>query len=102
MTGVDLQYEQLSTADRAAHRRRARLVDAHREAAAYYHETLKRASEASDARTYLLQQRGFTKETLEEFQVGFSLPKWDALVHHLKGKGFAEPEIVEIGRASCR
>ncbi|HLW16112.1 MAG TPA: DNA primase, partial [Actinomycetota bacterium] len=102
MTGVDLQYEQLSTADRAAHRRRARLVDAHREAATYYHETLKRASEASDARTYLLQQRGFTKETLEEFQVGFSLPKWDALVGHLKGKGFSEQEIADAGLGARR
>jgi DNA primase len=102
MTGVDLQYEQLSQADRAAHRRRGRLVDAHREAATYYHETLKRASEASDARTYLLQQRGFTKETLEEFQVGFSLPKWDALVTHLKGKGFSEQEIADAGLGARR
>jgi len=102
MTGVDLQYERLSQADRAAHRRRARLVDAHREAATYYHDTLKRASEASDARTYLLQQRGFTKETLEEFQVGFSLPKWDALVNHLKGKGFSEQEIGDAGLGARR
>ena len=102
MTGVDLHYEQLSDADRAAHRRRARLVDAHREAAAYYHETLKRASEASDARAYLLQQRGFSKETLEQFQVGFSLPKWDALVTHLKGKGFAEQEIADAGLGARR
>ena len=42
----------------AGERWRSRLVDAHREAAVYYHETLKRAPEASDARTYLLQQRG--------------------------------------------
>ncbi|HJT38453.1 MAG TPA: DNA primase, partial [Actinomycetota bacterium] len=102
LTGVDLQYEQLSSADRAAHRRRARLVDAHREAAAYYHETLKRAPEASDARTYLLQKRGFTKETLEEFQVGFSLPKWDALVSHLKAKGFGEQEIADAGLGARR
>jgi len=102
MTGVDLHYEQLSEADRAAQRRRSRLVDAHREAAAFYHETLKRAPEASDARTYLLQGRGFTKETLELFQVGFSLPKWDSLVSHLKGKGFPEPEIVEAGLGARR
>jgi DNA primase len=102
MTGVDLHYEQLSEADRAAQRRRGRLVEAHREAAAFYHETLKRASEASDARTYLLQQRGFTKETLELFQVGFSLPKWDSLVTHLKGKGFAEVELVDAGLGARR
>jgi DNA primase len=102
MTGVDLHYEQLSEADRSAQRRRARLVEAHREAAVFYHETLKRAPEAADARTYLLQQRAFTKETLEEFQVGFSLPKWDALVGHLKGKGFAEAEVAEAGLGARR
>ncbi|MGZ4144080.1 MAG: DNA primase [Actinomycetota bacterium] len=102
MTGVDLHYEQLSDADRAAQRRRARLIDAHREAAAYFHETLKRAPEAADARTYLLQKRGFTKETLEAFQVGFSLPKWDALVGHLRSKGFAEQEIVDAGLGARR
>ena len=102
MTGVDLHYEQLSDADRAAQRRRRRLVDAHREAAAYYHETLKKAPEAADARAYLINKRGFTTPTLEEFQVGFSLPKWDALVAHLKSNGFAEQEIADAGLGARR
>jgi len=102
LTGVDLHFEQLSEADRTAQRRRRRLVDAHREAASYYHETLKKASEAADARAYLINKRGFTKETLEQFQVGFSLPKWDALVGHLKGKGFSEQEIADAGLGARR
>src|SRR5262249_16127564 len=38
----------------------------------------------------------------EQFQVGFSLPKWDSLVAHLKGKGFNEQEIADAGLGARR
>lgn len=100
--GVDLRYEQVSPADRAMHKRRMRMVEAHRLAAAMYHDLLKRSDEAADARTYLLQQRRFSKETLEAFSVGFSPRAWDTLVKHLRAKGFPDDEQVAAGLAMQR
>lgn len=94
--GVELHYEQRSAADRNAYRRKMRLVDAHREAADLYHATLLDAAEAADARAYL-KGRGFTREVAERFRVGFSPNRWDALVGHLKRKGFADQELIDAG-----
>jgi DNA primase len=100
--GYEVRHEQLSAADRAALKRRARLIEAHRAAAAFYHDTLKKAPEAADARAYLINQRKFTTETLERFQVGFSPSTWDALCKHLRAQAFTEEELIAAGLASQR
>lgn len=94
--GVELRYEQLSAADRNAMKRRLRLVDAHRAAVALYHRALMTSSEAVTARTYL-KGRGFTKETVERFQLGFSGAKRDECARALRAAGFSEDEVVEAG-----
>ncbi|MGH7338536.1 MAG: DNA primase, partial [Myxococcota bacterium] len=97
--GVDIHYEQLSAADRAAQKRRFRLIDAHRAAVEHYHAALLGSDQAADARTYL-KGRGFDREVAQEFQIGFSLPRWDDLSRALLGKGFGEQELVDAGLAS--
>ena len=97
--GVELHYEQLSPSDRAAHRRKMRLVEAHRAALAFYHDTLMRAREAGEARAYL-KGRGFTRETVQRFHVGFSPGTWDALVGHLRSAGFTDEELTDAGLVS--
>lgn len=96
-TGVDLRYEQLSPSERGAHRRRMRLVEAHAEAVDHYHGALMSSPEAADARRYLSKERGFTKETVEAFRVGWSPAKRDALCAHLRARGFTEEEVVQAG-----
>lgn len=98
-TGVTLHYEQLSPADRERSRQKSRLIEAHREAVAFYRAQLEKAPEAKTARDYLSQRR-MRPETIERFGVGYSLDKWDALTKHLKGKGFKEDELVAAGLAT--
>ena len=98
-TGVQLTYEQLSPTDRAAQKRRMRLVDAHRAAAARYHRLLLESPDAADARAYL-KGRGFGRETAEAFQIGFSLPRWDDLTSALQKEGFTAQELLDAGLAS--
>ena len=98
-TGVELHYEQVSPSDRKAHKRRLRLIDAHREAVAFYHRALLEAPEAADARTYL-KGRGIGREVAERFQVGFSPGGWDGLVKHLRSKGFSDDEMHGAGLAA--
>jgi DNA primase len=99
--GVQLRYEQMSNADRAALKRRFRLVEAHRAAVEHFTATLLGAKEAEAARAYL-KQRGFTRATAERFSVGFSFDAWDALCKTLRARGFSEDEIVDAGLASRR
>lgn len=97
--GVELQYEAMSSSDRASLKRRLRLVDAHREAIAYFHEHLKRAPEAAAARTYLTGARAFSTEVLEAFEVGASPVARAGLSKHLATKGFTQDEVVAAGLA---
>jgi DNA primase len=73
-----------------------RLRAALAEAALYYHHLLRHAPEAALAREYLAQ-RGLSEETVECFQLGYSLPGWENLRAHLTGRGFTPGELIRAG-----
>ncbi|HWH29106.1 MAG TPA: DNA primase [Mycobacteriales bacterium] len=96
--GVQLRYEQGSAAAGRQASQRTRLVEAHRLAAQYYAEQLGSA-EAALARQFLAE-RGFDQAAAESFGVGYAPRGWDALVKHLRAKGFSGEELVAGGLAS--
>ncbi|TPE69112.1 DNA primase [Halalkalibacterium halodurans] len=51
-------------------------------AAKFFHHVLMLTEEGKAGRTYL-ERRGFTKEQIEHFQIGFAPPHWDALTNVL-------------------
>jgi len=75
---------------------REALLAAHREAARFYHETLKTRPEGRAAREYL-DRRGITAETIEKLGIGFAPNRWDGLKSHLARRGFATPLLVTGG-----
>ncbi len=76
--------------------RTERLYQANEAAAIYHHHLLLNAGAAQGARQYI-ERRSLTKETVAEFQLGYSLDSWDVLKQYLLGKGFAEGELVASG-----
>ncbi len=62
----------------------------------YYHTLLLTAPQAAHAREYL-KKRGFTRETLDTFRLGYSLESWDAARTYLTGKGYNVAEQVQAG-----
>jgi DNA primase len=92
--GVEL--EPRSPEIEAAEQRLALLRKINQAAAAYFHHLLWNSDEASRSRTYLAD-RGLNRETLEHFQVGYALDRWDALLNYLTGKGFSLADIAEVG-----
>lgn len=66
------------------------------EAVTYYHTLLMTSPQAEKARAYL-RDRGFTRETVETFRLGYSLESWDATRAHLMGKGYTVEEQVKAG-----
>jgi DNA primase len=63
------------------------MLDAHDLLRKFYHHLLVNTKEGQPALEYLLE-RGFTRESIERFQIGYSLPSWDFTVKLLTQKGF--------------
>ena len=97
--GVRLQYEEGGAARPGEEPgRRQRLLEAHRHAASFFADQLVSPSGAV-ARTFLAE-RGFDRAAAETFGVGFAPQGWDALLRHLRGKGFTEGELTASGLMS--
>lgn len=95
--GVQLRYEEGGHGPRQDSGQRARLLEAHQAAAEFYAGRLN-SPEAVIARRFL-SERGFEAADAERFGVGFAPREWEALVRHLRGRGFADRELVAGGLA---
>ncbi|HEY3016652.1 MAG TPA: DNA primase, partial [Nocardioides sp.] len=94
--GVQLRYEEGPGPSRQnAGPQRSRLVDAHNKAKEFYSDALG-TPDALVARQFL-GQRGFDKDAAETFGVGFSPRDGEALLRHLRQKGFKDDELVAAG-----
>ena len=67
-------------------------------AAAHYHYLLKNNSAAQRAREYLAK-RFIAPETIERFELGYSLDEWEAMKSYLVGKGYAVRDLEAAGLA---
>ncbi len=92
--GVELHER--SAASSADEQRLERLRQIVADTALYCHHLLVNAHEAAIARDYLTR-RGFTRQTWEDWQLGYSLDSWDALRDRLTGKGYTLAEVEEAG-----
>jgi len=75
---------------------RTKLLDISSLSAKFYHKILLDSPLAESTRKYL-QKRGIKKETIAEFQLGFSPDKWDTLLKFLLKRGHKEQEIESAG-----
>ncbi|MDT4936381.1 MAG: primase [Pseudonocardiales bacterium] len=101
---IQLRYLEGGAPSNRQHGQRSRLVEAHREAAAFYAEQL-RTPEAQTAREFLAE-RGFDESVAVQFGCGYAPSGWDAVTKHLLAKGFSAAELTlgglsrESGRGS--
>jgi DNA primase len=95
--GVDLHYEQGGAAPRQQQGERTRMIAAHAAAAEFYAERLV-APDGAVGREFL-STRGFDEAAARQFTVGYSPRDWDALVRHLRGRGFTDRELLVGGLA---
>jgi DNA primase len=100
--GFPLRYEESRPGEAQASGVKARLIEANKAAAAFFHDTLMTAPDAKAARDYL-GGRGFGKDVAERWELGYA-PGRDALTRHLMSKGFTQKELVEadLSRKSDR
>ena len=79
---------------------RDRLRAALEEAASFFQQKLK--ADAGARAVEYLKGRGITGETARDFRLGFAPDSWDALLKHLKRKGFKEEEMEKAGLVKPR
>lgn len=82
---ISLRYEE-SSADTAKRGRRKHLTGIVEQAVDYYHQRLLASPDAGRARAYL-RSRGYDKDVVERFRLGYAPDDWDALAKHLKVSG---------------
>jgi DNA primase len=98
--GVQLRREESDTpGPRRDPNRRSRLVEANKVAAEFYVEQLLTTADAVAGRQFL-DQRGFDKDAAARFTVGFAPRSGEALLRHLRGRGFSDDEVVAAGLAA--
>ncbi len=90
--GVELTEYQRG--DGEAARLKKRLYEAHNLAVNYYQTTLVRNKAALD---YVVKARGFTKDTVRTFQIGYAPVAGNALTQFLKKRGFSLNELRKAG-----
>jgi DNA primase len=72
------------------------MIEAHELLRKFYHHLLINTKEGQEALEYL-KQRGFTLESIEKFQIGWSLPNWDFVAKLLKRRGYSLPLMEKAG-----
>lgn len=84
---IELTYD--APGAQRANQRRKELLDLLEKAARYYHERLMSNPDAGEARAYL-RKRGYDRDTVLKWRLGYAPPLWDALCQHLD----APPELL--------
>ncbi len=79
--------------------KKERIFQLNKLTAKFYHYLLVNSDVGKDALVYL-ENRGFNKEDLQTFKLGFAPDKWQGLVHFLKKRGFTEDELIDAGLVS--
>ena len=81
--------------------KRSRLVELNDLARKYYSYVLFNSKTAASAMQYL-EGRGFNRETISQFEVGYSIDSWDNFSNFAIKRGFKPKELVDSGLAIQR
>ena len=73
-----------------------RVYDILKEAAKFYYKSFNDPDIGQPAREYA-SKRGLSKQTLDNFGIGYSPMSWNALYDLLKGKGYKDEELLNSG-----
>lgn len=83
--------------DDSLSKRRRRILEMNREAARFYHSVLL-SPEGKVGYDYYIG-RALSAATINHFGLGFAPDRWDALLKHMRAKGYQPAELVDAGLA---
>ena len=88
--GLDMPDE--NNYDSTMNKRRLRMLEANREAARFFHNTLKTQDGTIGYRYF--KDRGLTDDIIRKFGLGFAPDSFNALTNYLINKGYTKDELV--------
>ena len=94
--GIEIREEESDPNEIDRRRSRGRLLDLHREAAAFFHERLMQDPDAAHAREYL-KGRGFGREMAVNWTVGWMPENARVFLDWAKSRKFTGRELVDAG-----
>ena len=97
-TGVKLTESQLVVSPEKKEKKHS-LVSVHEDTTKFYEKNLHDSMDGEKVLAYL-DKRGLTKETIQEFRLGFAPDSYDETYKHLLSKGYDKAVLVESGIAS--
>jgi DNA primase len=90
---IDLP-DQINTAQpKDANSENEKMIEAHELLKKFYHHLLVNTNEGQAALDYLTS-RGFTKQSIEQFEIGYALDSWDFVAKFLTKRGY-NPQMME-------
>lgn len=95
-TGIDIPDVSLSPDQKKRIDEREKIFNINRQALNFFKENLKSGPNCSQAQKYLLD-RGFSKETIEKFELGYVSSGWDQLIQYLVKRGISLPNAARSG-----
>lgn len=96
---ANVDLSQYQRGDGRVRKQKERILEAHQLAAKYYHATL---AKNKTALSYVIKERGYSKQIISEFEIGYAPKKGDALSTFLAKKGFSTKEMRDSGLLAAR
>lgn len=90
---IDLPAMSPTTSVNTVSKDAEKMIEAHELLKKFYHHLLVNTKEGQIALDYLLN-RGFTKEIIDQFEIGYALDSWDFITKFLIKRGF-DPHMME-------
>ncbi|GEN52043.1 DNA primase [Halobacillus faecis] len=98
-TGIDLPDQLSEEAPSEKSQESQAMLEAHQWLTKLYHHLLKNSKDGREAYQYLID-RGFTDETIQKYQIGYSPDSKDFVVTFLEKKGYHPQTMVKAGLLS--
>ncbi|WP_191560791.1 DNA primase [Metabacillus idriensis] len=90
---IDLPDQINTVQPKDANSENEKMIEAHELLKKFYHHLLVNTNEGQAALDYLTS-RGFTKESIEQFEIGYALDSWDFVAKFLTKRGY-NPQLME-------
>ncbi|NMM49302.1 DNA primase [Marinigracilibium pacificum] len=95
--GIELEMEELSEEAVLKQSTSESLLIVLNHAAEYFHHTLLESDEGRSIGLSYFKERGFNEKIIKEFDLGYSLEKWDGLYKEALSKGYKEEFLEKAG-----
>jgi DNA primase len=86
--GIEIEETEQTSEEKEAQNEKESLYLVSEFAKTYFHQSLLKSEEGKAIGLTYFKERGFTPETIEKFQLGYSPESWDAFSKEALGKGY--------------